>query len=482
MIKSYKVAIKLLFYWVYNGDDMVKNTVTIDVLIKIVEDGGKVTTGIDVYNEKGILLLEKNVVVNTLKPLEIIKENGINSIPFSSDNNCGVWDENGNSIVFDKDGSFETIEQKKRPALNGIEKRVFEIQELKMISTEKYNGAKDSIKKVLGEIKETGGNFDYDEVYSDVRDLVAFLTIEDNPFSYLTKEIFSYDDYLYNHSINVCAIGTAVVNCFNTTFSTFINNHLNTKQELDSSPFNQTDKKPEEAYKCFQKDEIEHICTGFFLHDIGKVMVKDEILNKPGKITPSEFDEIKRHSYEYGIKILEKNKLNNPFLTNTVQYHHAPLFRGQERGYPLDKAPNELPSYVKICQLSDIYDAMTSKRCYKEAFNQINVVTDIFRSYAKKDSIMQYILHAFVKSIGIYPAGSIVYLRNGQMGYVLESAGPLVIPFTDTQEKTLSNNANPLDLSEYESDNVLKIDNRRSIKTPKEVYDLLPPYLKPQKN
>jgi HD-GYP domain-containing protein (c-di-GMP phosphodiesterase class II) len=465
----------------YDGDDMVKDAIAIDVLIKIVEDGGKITTGIDVYNEQGILLLDKDVVVNIINPLEIIKKNGINSIPFSSDNNSGVWDANGNSVIFDKDGSFETIEPKKLPALNGIEKRVFEIQELKKISTEKYNGAKDSIKKVLGEIKETGGNFDYNEVYSDVRDLVAFLTIEDNPFSYLTKEIFSYDDYLYNHSINVCAIGTAIVNSFNTTFSSFINSHLNTKQELDYSAASK-DKKPEDAYKCFQKDEIEHICTGFFLHDIGKVMVKDEILNKPGKITLAEFDEIKRHSYDYGIKILEKNKLNNPFLTNTVQYHHAPLFRGQKIGYPLDRKPNELPTYVKICQLSDIYDAMTSKRCYKEAFNQINVVTDIFRNYAKKDNIMQYILHSFVKSIGIYPAGSIVYLRNGQMGYVLESAGPLIIPFTDTQEKTLSSNSNPLDLSELGSDNVLQIDNRRSIKTPREVYDLLPSYLKPKKN
>ena len=95
---------------------------------------------------------------------------------------------------------------------------------------------------------------------------------------------------------------------------------------------------------------------------------------------------------------------------------------------------------------------------------------------------MQYILHSFVKSIGIYPAGSIVYLRNGQMGYVLESAGPLIIPFTDTQGKTLSNNPDPIDLSEPESDDFLKIDKRRSIKTPREVYDLLPAHLKPKTN
>jgi len=464
---------------------MVKDTIEIDLLIKIVQDGGKVTTGINVYNKQGILLLDKNVIVNATKTLEVIKENGINSIPFSSDNNCGIWDTNGNSIIFKSHQAVENTEEKKTGAkvspasnLTGIEKQVYEIQELKMISAEKYASAKESIKKVLGEIKETGGNFDFNEVYSEVSNLVEFLTIEGNPFSYLTKEIFSYDDYLYNHSINVCAIGTAIVNSFNATFSTFINHHLNAKQELESLPSD--NKKPEETYKCFQKDEIEHICTGFFLHDIGKVMVKTEILNKPGKVTTTEFDEIKKHSYEYGIKILKKNKLNNPFLTNIVKYHHAPLFKGQKRCYPLDKEPIEIPIYVKICKLSDIYDAMTSKRCYKEAFNQINVVTEIFRSYAKKDNIMQYILHSFVKSIGIYPAGSIVYLRNGQMGYVLESSGPLVIPFTDIQGKTLSGNPDPLDLGESREDELLKIDNRRSIKTPLEVYDLLPAYLKPK--
>jgi hypothetical protein len=68
------------------------------------------------------------------------------------------------------------------------------------------------------------------------------------------------------------------------------------------------------------------------------------------------------------------------------------------------------------------------------------------------------------------------------MGYVLESAGPLIIPFTDTQENTLADKANPLDLSETGSEDALQIDNERSIKTPREVYNLLPAYLKPQKD
>jgi len=135
------------------------------------------------------------------------------------------------------------------------------------------------------------------------------------------------------------------------------------------------------------------------------VIVADEILNKEGRLTPFEFDEVKKHSYEYGTRLLDRNQIKNSVVKNIVNYHHAQLYEGEERCYPLDKHPSQIPLYIKVCKLSDIYDAMTSRRCYKEAINPINVVTQLFRSYAKKDYILQYILHAFVKSIGIYPAG-----------------------------------------------------------------------------
>ncbi|MEA1969642.1 MAG: HD domain-containing protein, partial [Thermodesulfobacteriota bacterium] len=290
--------------------------------------------------------------------------------------------------------------------------------------------------------------------------------------------IFSYDDYLYNHSVTVCAIGTAVLNRFNANFSSVVNDHLNAGASAAYNPFEKKSDKKKNAYKCFQKDEIQDISTGFFLHDIGKVLVPDEILNKSGKLTSIEFDLVKKHSYVFGVEILEQNRLKNPFVKNIVKYHHAPLYDREVRCYPGDRAPAEIPLYVKMCKLADIYDAMTSKRCYKEAFNQINVVTEIFRNYAKKDTMLQYVLHSFVKSIGIYPPGSIVFLRNGQMAYVLESNGPLVLPFTDVKESTLSYKAEPLDISAAGLDKDLAIDNRRSIKTALEVYDLLPAYLK----
>ncbi len=464
---------------------MINTRIKIDDLIGIVKQGGKIKTGVDVYNDQGILLLEENVVIETVRTLEILQEKGINSLPLDTGSDSGIWDAQGNHVSIRKDGAIG-VEAKSEPKpaqaspLDAIEKRLREIEELKTIAARKYDHAKENIKQVLAQIRETGGEFDYDEVETHVSELVEFLTVTENPFSYLTKEIFTYDDYLYNHSVNVCAIGTAVVNLFNTNFSAVINGHLNAGNPGAYDPFVKKNNSEKNSYKCYHIEEIQEISMGFFLHDIGKVMVPDEVLNKSGRLTKKEFDLVKRHSHEFGAELLEKNRLKNAFIRNIVKYHHAPLYIGDERGYPEERHPNDIPLYVKIGKLADIYDAMTSKRSYKEAFNQINVVTDIFRQYAKKDTMLQHVLHSFVKSIGIYPPGSIVFLRNGQMAYVLESAGPLVIAFTSARGETLKEKPDPMDMADSAIKDEFRIDNRRSIKTPLEVYNLLPAYLQPK--
>ncbi len=465
---------------------MISRKINIDDLIEIVAKGGKVKTGIDVYDTTGILLLERDILVDKIKVLQILKQNGINSVPMSTGGNSGIWDANGNALHFDAadtKSSIVDIEAANSNTLSGkkkgeIEQRLYQIEELKKIALEKYSESKAKIKEVLDNIKRTGGEFDYDDVETQVSDLVEFLTVTDNSFSYLTKEIFSYDDYLYNHSVNVCAIGTAIINKFNSSFSLLINEHLNTGTSSQPELFGTKNDSKKNPYKCFMKNELIDISTGFFLHDLGKVLVPDAVLNKSGRLSNAEFELVKKHSFEFGPKILEKNKLKNSMIKNIIQYHHVALYENEERCYPLDIRPEDVPIYVKICKFADMYDAMTSKRCYKEAFNQIGVVTDIFRKYAGKDILLQYILYAFVKSIGIYPPGSIIFLRNGQMAYVLESEGPIVIPFTDSNGNRLTGKPDPLDIGADEFDEALKPDGRRSIKTPLEVYDLLPSYLR----
>ncbi|MFH2092591.1 MAG: HD domain-containing phosphohydrolase [Pseudomonadota bacterium] len=496
--------------------------ISIDNLIEIVRTGGQVKTGIDVYNAKGTLLLEKDILVNKVKILELIRENGINSLPIDPALNGGFWDSNGKQIKMNADGMLEYEEPETKSvvdllpegdvsqfdidslflednlfgkedqsvdiddgqtifpdmATNEIEVRLLEIEEIKKQASVKYDGAKQNIKKVLNDIKLTGGEFDFDEVEHNVSDLVDFLVIADNPFSYLTQEIISYDDYLYNHSINVCAIGTAVVNLFNTHFSNFVDDLIKGEVNHNYTPLEQEIKKTDNSFTCYYKEELGDIALGFFLHDIGKILVDDRVLNKEGPLTAVEFDLVRKHSYEHGITLMDRNHLKNSVVRNIIKYHHAPLFESEDRCYPLDKPFNQLPIYVRICKLADIYDAMTSRRCYKEAVNPINVVTQIFRTYAKKDTMLKHVLHAFVKSIGIYPPGSIVYLKNGQMAYVLESKGPLVIPFTDNQSNTLRSKPDPISIGFSENEESKMVDNSRSVKTPMEVYNILPSYIK----
>ena len=105
-------------------------------------------------------------------------------------------------------------------------------------------------------------------------------------------------------------------------------------------------------------------------------------------------------------------------------------------------------------------------------------MADIFNSYVNKDKDLQLILHSFVNVVGICPPGSIVFLSNGQLAYVLDSDGPIIIPFTDTDGTTMKMNPDPIDFGDKSAQKELIINKRAPILFPIEVYSKLPPYLR----
>lgn len=262
---------------------------------------------------------------------------------------------------------------------------------------------------------------------------------------------------------------------FNDRFGTDINKYL---AELTDKISGKQSELPAISYINYLPEELFDMSVGLFLHDVGKVLIPDEILNKPGILTKEEFKLVKTHSFEKGSIILKKNSLDNSVIKNIVKYHHCALFKGEENCYPEDRLHLENPPYVKICKLSDIYDAITSKRSYKNALNPIVAVGEIFRNYADKDHLLQLMLYSFVKIIGIYPPGSIAVMRNGQMAYIIDSAGPIVLPFTDIHGTTLRVQPDPIDLSDRDEADKLNIDRRMPLKSPADIYDKLPVYLK----
>ena len=424
-----------------------RHTLGIDQLIEIVQNGGAVKTGVDVYSkETAILLLEKSVLIKTVKPLLIIKKNGIEEVPINPNDAGGLWDCNGRSVL--------PPEPYMKPSVTfKLKEKVEQITQVKQEASQKYQKAKENIKKIIDNIKKSGGEFDHSVVEGTVTDLFNFITRNDSAFFYLTRDIFSYDDYLYHHSINVCTIGTAIMKKAIQLFG---------------------DKIPQ-----YNPQDLLDISTGFFMHDVGKVLIPDDILNKPGKLTPEEFEIVKAHSFKQGAEVLKKNNIHNRFIRDIVRHHHGALFEGEERCYPPMKEHTEVQPYVRISKLADIYDAMTSKRCYKDALNPVTVVTNIVRSYAGKEDSLQLLLHAFVKSVGIYPPGSVVNLMNRRLAYILDSDGPIVIPFTDDKGDPIRSKADPVDLADQTlRDAGWKVNDEKPLVSPVEAYRLLPDYLK----
>lgn len=450
-----------------------KQFIDIDRLIDIVSNGGVIRTGIDVYNQKGVLLLEKNVPVDKVRTLLVIKTSGIGQVEIDPNAAGGLWDGSGNALPFSE--SFREQRDDGQGLPSELRRKIEDIDRQKSEAASEFYKAKESIKKVITDIRKTGGEFDYAQVENTVSDILNFLTRNNSAFIYLTKEIFTYDDYLFNHSVNVCTIGTAVLNRFNDHFSDVINNFLN---DFFSGNTGGSQDPYRESFINYLPKDLQDIAIGYFLHDIGKVLISEEILNKPGRLTPEEFDLVKTHSYEKGIEILERNRLSNLTIESIVKYHHSALYRGETNCYPSDKLPIELPPFVKVAKLVDIYDAMTSKRCYKEALNPVSVVTEIFRKYAGRDQMLQFILHSFVKTLGICPPGSIITLLNGQMCYVLTGEGPIVLPITDAEGCPLRTKPDPIDLGHPEAEAYgMQIDRRKPLQNPVDVYDQLPHYL-----
>lgn len=117
-------------------------------------------------------------------------------------------------------------------------------------------------------------------------------------------------------------------------------------------------------------EEQDNIPLASALHDIGKIAIDETILNKPGRLTPEEFEIIKTHSMQ-GANMLRKleNFAEEPLLQTAYQiarWHHE---RWDGRGYPDGLKGDEIPIAAQIVCLADVYDALTSERCYKKAYS-----------------------------------------------------------------------------------------------------------------
>ena len=172
----------------------------------------------------------------------------------------------------------------------------------------------------------------------------------------------------------------------------------------------------------------EFICAvgiGGLLHDIGKTITPDHILNKPGKLTPEEFVIMKEHVVHSRI-ILEKTEGLSQISMDVAAMHHE---KYDGNGYPLGLDKDQISLAGQMAAIVDVYDALTADRCYHKGKKPSEALQFLLKGAGSHFN--PQLVQQFIQSVGIYPAGSVVLLSNDYLATVIEIKDNMLKPIVE---------------------------------------------------
>ena len=242
---------------------------------------------------------------------------------------------------------------------------------------EQYLGMLEYVKNFTGQLIDSR-RIDVKQSEEFVSSIIEKSADADNALMFLSK-LQAYDAYSYTHNLNVAI--------FSILFGKFIG---------------------------LGQENLMTLGQAGLFHDIGKIMIPERILKKPGKLTQSEYVEVKKHPV-HSRDILLKQRNIPEAVVRTVHEHHEAFSGG---GYPQGLKSAQIAPSSLLVGIVDTFDALTTDRCCKKAQHTHKALSIIFNS--KGSAFSPAMVDRFVRFIGVYPVGSIVVLQNGKRAVVIE--------------------------------------------------------------
>ncbi len=241
-----------------------------------------------------------------------------------------------------------------------------------------YRDAKHIVERAMQDVR-MGREINLDVVDKVVDGLADSVLRNMDALTSLSR-LKSFDEYTFFHSVNTAVLALA----------------LGRSLKMD-------------------RDTIHLLGVGTLLHDIGKTKLPLKILNKPGRLEESEFEIVKQHTLR-GAEILSRTTgLREEAIRPALEHHE----RVDGTGYPHHRKGDELTQFGLISSVVDIYDAITSDRCYHKAMPPYKALQFLF-TLGQKGHLDPQMVQRFIKCIGVYPVGSCVTLDTGEIAVVTQ--------------------------------------------------------------
>jgi putative nucleotidyltransferase with HDIG domain len=235
--------------------------------------------------------------------------------------------------------------------------------------------AQKQIKKTMMKINSVG-KIQMDKINFIIEDIIEQLLAKRDIVLSLSR-LRSIDNYTYEHSLNVCVL------------SLVLGIDLNMDKSL-----------------------LKILGTGAMMHDVGKLVVSEDILKKPSQLTDREFEEIRKHT-DYGYEILRNSNVSEE--TAAIALNHHEKYDGT--GYNKKLMGENIPLFSRIVAVADVYDAMSNDRVYRKRMQPNTVYREIARQSGKHfDSV---IIEKLFRHLSIYPVGTGVILNTNHKGVVI---------------------------------------------------------------